>query len=84
MSSEAYGDAGYSWNARATDNLDALCRSHDKSCSSGTCSVAADRRLIRGADRIATSIYENTFHRRKVRAAQKISAAVRLGQLRRG
>jgi len=84
MSAEAYGHAGYSWDARATDNLDALCRSHDFSCSSGSCSAAADRRLIRGADRISTSLYENLLHRSKVRAAQRISAAVRLGQLRRG
>jgi len=37
------------WDGPAISPLDEACRSHDKSCSSGTCSRAADTRLITAA-----------------------------------
>ena len=39
------------WDGPAISKLDEACRSHDKSCSSGKCSRAADTRLIRAAEK---------------------------------
>ena len=37
------------WDGPAISPLDEACRSHDKSCSSGQCSRAADTKLINAA-----------------------------------
>ena len=37
------------WDGPAISKLDEACRSHDKSCSTGECSRAADTRLIKAA-----------------------------------
>ena len=39
------------WDGPAISRLDEACRSHDKSCSSGSCSRAADTRLIHAAEK---------------------------------
>jgi len=44
--SEYRGD----WNHPAITLLDACCAAHDKSCSSGSCTRAADTRLIKCAE----------------------------------
>ena len=39
-----------SWDAPAVDWLDRCARAHDKACSNGGCTAAADRRMIRCID----------------------------------
>ena len=39
------------WDGPAISKLDEACRSHDKSCSTGSCTRAADTRLIRAAEK---------------------------------
>jgi len=38
------------WDGPVTSGLDACCAAHDKSCSSGSCTRAADTRLIKCAE----------------------------------
>ena len=39
------------WDGPVESKLDEACRAHDKDCSSGSCSRAADTRLIRAAEK---------------------------------
>ena len=39
------------WDGPVTSGLDKCCRSHDKSCSSGSCTRAADTTLIKCAEK---------------------------------
>jgi len=39
------------WDGPAISKLDQACRAHDKDCSSGFCSKAADTRLIDAAEK---------------------------------
>jgi len=51
LSADEYDKRGLDWNGPVISPLDAACRTHDYECRKGTCSKAADTRLIKAADK---------------------------------
>ena len=66
-----------SWSSPAIDNLDTACRTHDKACSGPEgCSKKADDDLLKVARKISGNPIERIFRKQKVKASDKIIAAI--------
>ena len=73
-----------SWNSKCIDNLDCACRKHDKACAGELgCSKKADDALLKVARKISINPIERIFRPSKVKASDKIVAAISLARLTR-